>query len=312
MRLSPAKFDQALAAAQKRGFLPSRLGSAQLAQVITPAVRERCLVLARGTNARFLQAVVQAIVEARKGGPRSAEGYLIAGLQRVLQALGYDPATGFPGDAAQGVPSAEAGSLQDLSSRRRLLLILNTERQLAQGKAQQINGNTPVMVEQAPAWQLVRMEDRRVPRDSPDSGSLGWGERWLKAGGPGPFEEDHKTILAARKDDPVWQLLGSTTLFKDGLNVSHPPFAFNSGMGLLPVTKERWERFLAQGKGGKMLGGARGASKRLDIEDQAMPPAPQAEKQLPQAADEALKAKMLAAIMAGRRELGITQVGGAP
>ncbi len=44
--------------------------------------------------------------------------------------------------------------------------------------------------------------------------------------------------MIARKDDPVWDQLGSSALFEDGLDNPYPPFAFNSGMGIREVPRE--------------------------------------------------------------------------
>ena len=37
--------------------------------------------------------------------------------------------------------------------------------------------------------------------------------------------------MIAHKQSPIWAALGSRALFDDSLNVDHPPFAFQSGMG---------------------------------------------------------------------------------
>lgn len=44
--------------------------------------------------------------------------------------------------------------------------------------------------------------------------------------------------MIALKDDAVWQSLGSSGLFDDGLDAPHPPFAFQSGMGWRAVPRE--------------------------------------------------------------------------
>jgi hypothetical protein len=107
-----------------------------------------------------------------------------------------------------------AGTLQDLSSRRRIEFILRTQTALARGKGQQLRGQARAA--QFPAWELVRVYQVAVPRD--------WPSRWTIAGGkPG------RTI--ALKGDPVWGELGSYANFSDALGVDHPPFAFSSGMG---------------------------------------------------------------------------------
>ena len=44
--------------------------------------------------------------------------------------------------------------------------------------------------------------------------------------------------MIALKGDPVWGELGSHGNFSDALDVDHPPFAFNSGMGWDEVDEE--------------------------------------------------------------------------
>ena len=44
--------------------------------------------------------------------------------------------------------------------------------------------------------------------------------------------------MIALKDDPVWEQLGSSDLFDDGLDNPYPPFAFNSGMDVQDVDRD--------------------------------------------------------------------------
>lgn len=154
----------------------------------------------------------------------------------MLARLGYDPQRGFAGDEALGVPPAEPGSLRDLSSEKRLDLILDTQRQLAHGLGMKTRGAARVRT--YPAWELVRLETRRVPRGSEASDSPGWQQRWMKAGGPQPVTSGTKLKLIALKSDEVWSRLGDGALFDDALNTDHPPFAFRSGMGWREVSAE--------------------------------------------------------------------------
>ena len=89
-----------------------------------------------------------------------------------LDALGYTPEFGFPGDAAKGVPPASG--LGDLSGRRRLNLIIDTNREMA-ASAALVAKQTPAELEMFPAWRLERYEGRAVPRAD-------WQARWQSAG----------------------------------------------------------------------------------------------------------------------------------
>jgi len=92
---------------------------------------------------------------------------------------------------------------------------LRTNVELLQGWAQKERGTTRGAMMSAPAWELVRMLPRQVPRD--------WEARFQIAGGT---IRDGRMI--AMKDAQVWARLGE---FPDGLRVDYPPFAWGSGMG---------------------------------------------------------------------------------
>jgi hypothetical protein len=240
--MTPTQFTTALKIARERGMIPSALGSAALQERFVGELRRRVLVLARVTNARFLSEVKRAVEGFMAGelGRSKAQG--IAFLKETLQRLGYTPETGFPGDAAKGVPSAEAGSLQDLSSWKRLELVFNTERALANGQAQKLNSETPVARRLFPARELVRLETRQQPRGSIDSGSPGWAERWIKMGAK-LTDDAGKLRMIAGLDDEIWGKLGSQAeLERLGINdlalgVDYPPFCIRSGFGWVAVSK---------------------------------------------------------------------------
>jgi hypothetical protein len=64
-------------------------------------------------------------------------------------------------------------------------------------------------------------------------GERDWAERWQRAGG----SAHPSGRFLARKDDRIWERLGSTELFSDGLDHPFPPFAFGSGMGVNEVSR---------------------------------------------------------------------------
>jgi hypothetical protein len=120
-------------------------------------------------------------------------------------------------------------------------LILDTQARMMFGAGQKASGQTPQRAWRQPAWELVRVASRKVPRGyrSGRGGSLvavageDWPSRFVKAGGQ--LRDGGRMV--ARKDDPVWAALGSSELFDDGLDVDYPPFAFNSGMGWRGVAR---------------------------------------------------------------------------
>jgi hypothetical protein len=171
-------------------------------------------------------------------------------LFQTLQAVGYTPEGGFPqaslsatpGQAQPIVPPALAGTLLDLSSFRRLDLIVKTQLQLMQGAGEQWRGQQPDRLAAFPAWELVRVEARTAPRD--------WPSRWVIAGGRGQVVPATARMIAL-KGDPVWGELGSYDNFQDALGVDHPPFAFLSGMGWKEVSAADVEALEIKGPDGE-------------------------------------------------------------
>ena len=203
--------------AGSRELLPTGLGHADI-QALSRDLRASSLFSARTTNADYLADMAKVLDQFLGGRINMATARLH--LLKSLDAYGYTPEGGFPGDI---VPPAEPGSLQDLSSATRLNLILNTQAQLAFGNGQKIEGE--LTADEYPAWELVRVESRATERGD-------WEKRFVSAGGVMV-----RGRMIALKHDPVWEDLGSAALFPDALDTDHPPFAFNSGMGWQPVDR---------------------------------------------------------------------------
>jgi hypothetical protein len=204
----------ALQAAQSRGALPTSLGTAELRE-LGEDLLGRSVFTARGSNAIFISKLDEVVQQIASGDLDNASARL--SLLETLRALGYTPEGGFPDDLEGEVPPAIAGSLQDLSSFRRLDLIVRTQREMMVGKGQMIRGFEKARLALAPAFELVRVIDADVPRD--------WQARWQLVGGV-----LYEGRIIAFKGDPRWGELGSYDVFSDALGVDHPPFAFNSGM----------------------------------------------------------------------------------
>lgn len=231
LEILPEALSQALELALGRRVVPSELGSRQLREELDAALRARSVFSARTTHAGYLQYLREAIERALQGGYNNDLPQLKAELRTVLTSLKYTPETGFPGDEELGIPPAEPGSLRDLGSEKRLNLILDTEIKKHRGAAQKARGLDPERLKIYPAYELVRIQSRRVPRGLPGSGSLGWQRRWFEVKGP----MNPKGRLVALKNDDVWRRLGSSENFEDALDLDHSPFAFGSGYGLRDV-----------------------------------------------------------------------------
>lgn len=217
---------QAVKLAQERGLLPSWMGSAEL-QELALRLRERAFFSARTTNAWYLEKLKALVERYTRGEGRDNDlAQLRVEARELLARAGYTPEKGFPGDEELGIPPAEPGSLKDLGSEKRLNLILNTQRDMMNGLGKKLRGLTRVTSH--PAWELVRVLSSRVPRE--------WLERWKTAAENIDWQGVSRAALdggrmVALKTSPMWPALGSAALFADALNVDHPPFAFNSGMG---------------------------------------------------------------------------------
>ncbi|WP_156345775.1 hypothetical protein [Verrucomicrobium spinosum] len=123
----PSDPPEAYRRSRSRGLLPSALGSAAQRREFAKALRDRSVFSARTANAVYLNGIREAAERELKGGYESDRGALRIFLKGLLTRLLYDPETGFAGDEALGIPPAEPGSLQDLSSDKRLNLILDTQ-----------------------------------------------------------------------------------------------------------------------------------------------------------------------------------------
>lgn len=237
--------------------LPTQLGTADLRALGADVLRQS-LFSARLTNATAVQHLRAAVNRILAGVGDGTSSDTLADARLKLKALGaqlnYDPAKGFPGEAA--VPPAEKDSLLDLFSTDRLNLQLHTQTQLVHGAAKNIWGNEPAALADYPAWELVRVAAREVPRGTVKRGKGvvavtedAWDSangRWvaaLQATG----DEAARTIfeatgrMIARKDSPMWQALGDGAGgYEDTLGNDFEPFAFNSGMGRVEISAKEF------------------------------------------------------------------------
>lgn len=146
-------------------------------------------------------------------------------LRRELRSLGYEPAEG------------TEGTIKDLSSDARINLVVKTNTELAQGAGKFVQGNiSQDAVDLAPAWELVRYEDRKMPRD--------WEQRWRLAAQVAHDPQANACLelhgrMCALKSSGIWEQLGEGAGgYTDTLDNPYPPFAFNSGMWVDDVFRE--------------------------------------------------------------------------
>lgn len=209
----------------QKSLLPTHLSSAEARAALSVSIRRNSVWSARTTNVIYVQALRDAVARLIKGGRGNDYANVRADLKDLIVSLGYTPEKGFPGDEALGIPPAAPGSMRDLSSRKRIEFVVNTQLSLVRHASQRARGLSAI--DGHPYWELIRIETRRVPRGSAESTTFGWQKRWMIAGGP----ILPSGRLVAHKLDPVWDRLGDSRIFDDGLDVPHPPFCFGSGMG---------------------------------------------------------------------------------
>ena len=227
---------EALKQWRSRESFPTDLSSAEI-RGFSRELHLRSVMSARTTKTEYVQEIADTVDGLLSGKFGMAEGRYR--LFKKLKQLGYDPEVGFPSDMAN-VPPAERGSIQDLSSDARITLVLETNMRIAANYGRMVEGNTPFARHAYPAWELVRLYQRNVPRGTPESHTAGWVVRWRDAGDSVGWEGAEESPMIALKDSPIWQALGDGTGgYQDTLSNPFPPFAFNSGLAWKAVDRER-------------------------------------------------------------------------
>ena len=200
---TPVDFSEAINARKVKAILPTSLSSEQLAE-IEPQILERSLFSARTTSAEYLQSVGDQLDEILSDKTDFATARLE--LKKRLGELGYAPEAG------------KEDTIKDLSSDKRLNLVLKTNTNMARGYGQWMQANDPDVLDQFPAQELYRLEARKVPRD--------WIDRWMEAGG-----QLYDGRMIAPVNDPIWTAIST-------FGEPYPPFDYGSGMWTRLIGRE--------------------------------------------------------------------------
>jgi hypothetical protein len=228
-------FESAMAALAKRDVLPTALDTQGLRQLGAGFHRQnftsaQTLIEDLLTSCKEkVERIINPTTEQRadRVTPENPQGNVTTGLdpatarqqtKELLQQLGYTPKPG------------EAGTIKDLSSDARTNLVINTNKDVMTGAGQFIQSQDEQVIIAFPAWELFRLTEPRDPR-----AKRNWTARWqIAAQAAGDFDAlrvfAETGRMMARKDSPLWEQLGSSQNFDDGLDNPFPPFAFNSGM----------------------------------------------------------------------------------
>ena len=219
MFTNPIPFKEAIAALDQRVLLPTTGNSAQLA-ALPAALRDEAMFSSKVSDARILQAAkdrIAAIVQPEGRAPGQSMNTATAReqIRDLLKSLGYAPEQG------------KEGSIEDLTSRSRLDLIIDTNVAMARGRGQWTATQDADVLDEWPCQELYRAEDREHERN--------WAQRWRAAGGKlygVSSEPDFNFRRAiARKNDPIWYRISR-------FGKPWPPFDFNSGMDVEDVDRE--------------------------------------------------------------------------
>jgi hypothetical protein len=139
-------------------------------------------------------------------------------MKQHLASIGYQP------------DPTKLGTLQDLSSDRRLNLIISTQTAMAHGYGQHVQTQTPIALNLYPAQELFRAITPRG-RGRP------WAARWNAARATSASEssatlatDDNNGPFFAQKNDPIWTALST-------FGNPYPPFDYSSGMRVRDVSR---------------------------------------------------------------------------
>lgn len=176
---------------------------------VQAGLRDRAFFSSQVTEAKILHAMRQNVAELVSGGKSPSE--VRRDLRAYLGSIGYAPA------------AQDAGTIKDLTTKARLDVMMKTNADQAKGYASHLRATTAGAILAFPAYELVRVERRKLPRD--------WGARWAAAAQKVGWEGVARNGgMIALKTSPIWAALSR-------FGNPFPPFDFNSGMGVKDVKK---------------------------------------------------------------------------
>lgn len=192
----------------RKSIVASSLSSGEW-QSLPAAIKDRAFFSSRVESVRFLDTARSRIADlldnARlsNNAPTTSRAQVVSDIMRAARDAGI---------------SSGSGSLSDPGSEARANVIIDTNAGLAAGYSKALISNSLGARLAFPAQELLRIEQRNVPRD--------WLVRWRQAGG-----RLFNGRMIALKEDPVWLKISRFSL-------PYPPFDFNSGMGVEDVSRD--------------------------------------------------------------------------
>ena len=186
---------------RRKKNVPTELTTREM-QLLDAQLRERMFWSATVNNAKVVQNM-HAVTNALASGKISISDARLT-ISKMLQKTGYKPADG------------TKGSIRDLTTTRRLNLILQTNLEMARGYAHYAEAQEDLDI--YPCQELIRTRNSRVPRD--------WELRWKEKGG-----KLYNGRMIAEINSPIWKNISR-------FDLPYPPFDFNSGMGVMPIRRD--------------------------------------------------------------------------
>lgn len=175
---------------------------------VQAGLRDRAFFSSQVTDAKILHAMRQNVAELVAGGKSPSE--VRRDLRAYLYSIGYDA-------------GENRGTIKDLTTKARLDVMMKTNADQAKGYASHLRATTTGAILAFPAYELVRVERRKMPRD--------WSSRWTDAARKVGWEGVARNgAMIALKTSPIWAALSR-------FGNPFPPFDFNSGMGVRDVKK---------------------------------------------------------------------------
>lgn len=233
----PVEINDALLYQLSKSVMPTGFDSRTIQQLYAPAILNRSAFSATTLRADYLAAAQKLVtalatpgtvvdpvtLEVRKAGPgeQMNPAQARAAMQAFLDRIGYEP------------DPDKRGGLQDLSSDRRVDLILSTQAEMSAGYARQQAAQDPDILNLFPADELYRQKQGKTQRD--------WMGRWnaaraaLGAATTATEARSQSGPFVALKNDPIW-----TGISRFGN--PFPPFDYGSGMWVRDADPDVAER----------------------------------------------------------------------
>jgi hypothetical protein len=194
---------------------------------VPQGLRDGAMFSASVTSVRYLQEIqsgIKAITERARSVNEKGESYWTMDRSRLIADLrGLGEQLGITHPESTGRPDGKIREkdLTDPLSVARLKLVVNTQMEMGYGYGDWLTSQDPVVLNEWPCWELVRISPRVIHRD--------WLTRWREAGGT-----THDGRMIAPKTSPVWVKISR-------FGNPYPPFDFNSGMGVEEIGRDEAE-----------------------------------------------------------------------